>query len=636
MRRALTILLAVAPLLPAACGAEEPGPAGRNPANVVESPAAGSPSTPPSQPAATPPSQPAAPAEPWFVDEAAARGIDLLNQSGRPRKKELITGAVGPGAAVFDANADGWLDIYIPNGNWLTGPFRDKFFEGEDRPRNALYIQQPGGTFKDEAEARGVRDDAWGFGSCAADLDNDGDPDLVVTNLGPNRLYINDGRGYFTEIAAQAGIRGPTERGKWDWSTGISCGDYDRDGRLDLYISNYADVFEWMKTEPKIVRNPDGSIVRANVCKWQRLDVYCGPRGLPGQQDYLYRNVGGTGGALRFEDVTKASRIWRPKEEGGPLYGFQVLFTDLNRDGWPDIYVANDSVPSFHFESLKDGTFRECASEYGISVGMDGEDLAGMGAESADLNGDGWMDVLKTNFSLQTNNVYVADPFEGRVTFRDYSTRTGVQEKVFTDLGWAVLVFDYDHDGDRDLFFANGHVYPEVDRQEARALHTSFEQFNKLLRNESRGDRLRFRDVTKEAGPGFEIKHCSRGASLLDFDEDGDLDILVINLNSTPNLLVNRRGSRSGHWLKLKLVGNVEKKTTLEAIGTRILVRAGDHTQLYETKRGQGFLGCHDPRVHVGLGKHAGPVTLEVTWPNGDEAEFTVDQVDQVVEIRQE
>jgi hypothetical protein len=574
-------------------------------------------------------------AEPWFVNEAEARGIDMLNRTGVPRKKETIMGSVGPGAAVFDANGDGRLDIYVPNGNWLVGPQRDQFYEGEDRPRNALYIQRSDGTFEDEAASRGVNDDAWSFGACAADLDNDGDQDLIVTNLGPNRLYVNDGTGRFTDIAVEAGVAGVPTRGKWEWSTGIGCGDYDRDGRLDIYISNYSDLFAWMRTDTRIKRSPDGAIVKANVCVWQRLEVYCGPQGIPGQQDHLYRNAGGTDGALVFEDVTKPAKIWRTEKDGGPLYGFQVVFADLNLDGWPDIYIANDSVPSFFFQSNGDGTFRECAGEYGISVGMNGEDMAGMGVEVTDINDDGWPDILKTNFALETNNIYISEPFGGKMAFRDFSVRAGVKQKVFTDLGWAVLCFDYDHDGDCDLLFSNGHVYPEVDRPEARALNTSFAQYNKVFRNDSRGGKLRFEEISRQLGPGLAVKKASRGASLIDFDDDGDLDILIVNLNSTPDLLVNRRGNRSGHWLMLKLVGNPKKKSNLEAIGTKLRVQVGDRTRYMETKRGQGFLGCHDPRIHIGLGDHDGPVSLEITWPNGDREKRTLDRVDRVVEISQ-
>jgi hypothetical protein len=240
---------------------------------------------------------PLGPPEPWFTEEAAARGITLLNRTGRPRRKELLLESVGPGAAVLDANADGLLDIYIPNGGMLEGPLREDLHEGEDRPRDALYIQRPDGTFADEAKARGVDDDAWSFGACAADLDNDGDEDLVVSNLGPNRLYANDGTGHFTDIAAEARVAGPSGRREREWSTGIAAGDFDRDGILDLYIANYADIFRWVRESPDVKRGPDGTILKLNTCRWQRLEVYCGPIGLPAQQDRLYR--GSAGGTAR-------------------------------------------------------------------------------------------------------------------------------------------------------------------------------------------------------------------------------------------------------------------------------------------------------------------------------------------------
>jgi len=617
MRRMVPRPLRLLPLLAAGilggCGGDEPPPPGPVPVPAQAAPRE---------------------EEPWFFNEAEERGINYFNRTGRPREKELIMGTVGPSAAVFDANGDGLLDVYIPNGNWLDGPYRDQFYMGEDRPRNSLFIQQPGGKFVDEAGERGVDDDAWGFGACAADLDNDGDQDLLVTNLGPNRLYVNDGTGHFRNVGAAAGIEGPAEPGTWEWSTGVSVGDYDRDGILDIYVSNYADLFTWMRESPQVRRRADGSIENARVCEWQRLMVYCGPFGLPGVQDHLYRGLGGRDGELRYEEVTKESGIWRPEEEGGPLYGFQVLFTDLTNDGWPDIYVANDSVPSFFFENLRNGKFRECAQEYGIAVSDTGEDMAGMGSDSTDINNDGWLDVHKTNFALQTNNLYVAEPIEGgSLTYRDHSLWTGVKENVYTDLGWAVLVFDYDHDMDADIFYANGHVYPEVDSRPA--LGTSFEQYNKLFRNVSRGTDVRFEAAGRELGPGFEIKKCSRGAALWDFDNDGDLDIIVVNLNNTADLLVNRRGSASGHWLQLLLAGNIGKRTNRDAVGSRVRVTAGGRTQHFETKRGQGFLGCYDPRLHVGLGPNTGPVEVEITWPNGDTTRHTVDAVDRVVTIEQ-
>lgn len=581
----------------------------------------------------------AAPEAPWFVDVAGARGITLLNRTGEPKDKQFIMSAVAPGVAVFDANGDGRMDFHIPNGSWLVGPQRDQLYQGEDRPRDALYIQQPDGTFVDEAKARGVDDDRWSFGACACDLDDDGDQDLIVTNIGRNRLFVNDGTGHFTDAAEEAGIAGETS----EWSTGIACADYDRDGRLDIYIANYADMFKWMQGDKSIERDPvTNEILNAAVCKWQGLKVYCGPQGLPGQQDHLYRGLGGRDGAMRFADVTKESGVFRDKEKDrtGPLYGFQPLFTDLNGDGWLDIYVANDSCPSFFFESRGDGTFRECASEYAIALGEMGEDLAGMGADTADINNDGLLDILKTNFALQTNNIYVAErDARGQIGFRDYSTRAGVKKEVYNALGWGVICFDYDHDGDRDLFFANGHVYPQVDdpSPDVRALKMSFEQLNMMFRNEwAPGERLRLVQVTDRMGPGLAIRKSSRGAGLADVDNDGDLDILVTNLNDTPDLLINERGNASGHWLQLLLRGNPARKSNRDAIGSFVVVRAGPATQTFETRRGQSFLGCHDPRVHIGLGAHAGEVTVEIRWPNGEKSTHAIPGVDRHVEIVQE
>jgi hypothetical protein len=602
------------------------GDDGQKSENVRPKPAANGGAKPPAESDAEDPG-------PWFVDEAQQRGITMLNRTGHPGRKEFIMSAVGPGVAVFDANGDGLLDVYVPNGNWLLGAHRDTFYTGDDRPRNALYIQRPDHTFADEAAERGVDHDGWAFGASAADLDNDGDQDLVVANLNVNCLYMNDGTGRFTEIAVAAGVAGR----KVDWSTGIAVGDYDKDGLPDLYIANYADLFEWMKIAPEVKRGLQGEIIDAAVCEWQGLRVYCGPLGLPPQQDYLFRNLGGKDGELKFENVTKKSGIWREGEET-PLYGFQVIFTDLNRDGWPDIYVANDSVPSFFFVSEQGQRFVEAGMRYNIAVDDMGDDMAGMGAFSVDMNGDGYPDVHKTNFSLQTNNLYISEPFEGRVTFRDYSARTGIKQVVFPDLGWAVLAFDFDHDGDRDIFYANGHVYPEVDSKAAERLETSFEQINQMFRNDSVGETLRFTKVTEKLGPGFAIQKSSRGAALLDFDNDGDLDIVINNLNARPNLLVNKRGSKAGHWLQLRLVGDPAKGTNREGLGATVWIDAGGRRQFCEAIRGQGFLGCSDPRLHVGLGDHDGPVTVEITWPNSENAvqKVTIDKVDRTVEIKQE
>jgi len=636
----LGIPLLLALLVLASCGRKEGEGAGpavpKEPAkapNPGEAPGAPPGVPDPERDAARKPPAPSAP-EDWFVDEAKERGVDLLNQTGEPGKKQLIMAAVGPGGAIFDANGDGRMDLFIPNGSWLVGGKLDRIYDGEDRPRDALYIQKPDGTFRNEARERGVDDDSWSFGCCAADLDNDGDQDLVVTNLGANRLYENDGKGFFKDVAAEAGIAGDAA----EWTTGASVGDYDRDGILDLYLSNYADLFRWMNDPQnrQIQRDAQGNILNAAVCDWQGLKVYCGPKGLPAQQDHLYRGLGG----LRFEDVTRSSGVFRPVEEGGgPMYGFQVLFTDLTADGWPDLYVANDSVPSFFFENRRDGTFVECAKAKGIALGAMGEEQAGMGADSADMNGDGLLDILKTNFALQENNVYVAvrTP-DGEIVFDEKSQAAGVHHAVWTSLGWGVVPFDYDNDGDLDVYFSNGHVFPEVDLKPE--LKMGFAQLNQLFRNDSqrRDDgtfRIRMTETTDLAGPGLRIRKSSRGAAMGDIDDDGDSDLLVINLNATPDLLINRLGSSRGHWLRLRFVGDPKKKTNRDAVGTKFWASAGGWRHFHELKRGQSFLSCHDPRFLLGLGDRTGPVTLEITWPNGDRETRTIEAVDREVTIAQ-
>jgi len=577
--------------------------------------------------------KPAAPESPWYVDRADELGLTGINRTGEEGKKQFIMSAVGPGIATFDANGDGRMDIYAPNGNRLQPPFYDKLYEGKDQPANALYIQQEDGTFKDEAKARGVACDRWGFGACAADVDNDGDPDLIVANLQGNRLYLNDGKGQFTDVAVAAGIAGSAS----EWSAGIAVGDYNRDGIPDLYISNYADMFEWIRTYKSIKRGPNGEILKATVCLWQKLLVYCGPLGLPAQQDHLYRGLGVKDGVPQFEDVTMEAGIFRPGKVTtslGPAYGFQPVFADLNGDGWPDVYVANDSVPSHYFENQKDGTFLECGESRGVALSTMGESMAGMGADMGDLNSDGHADLLKTNFSLQTFNIYVGKPFKGTMYWDEWSVRTGLREAVYSALGWGALYFDFDNDGDQDVFFANGHVYPEVDT--VPELGTSFKQSNQLIRNEFiPTGKLKLKDVSADAGPGFAVVESSRGAAYFDKDNDGDLDLVIVDMNTTPTLLTNERGSAAGHWLQLKLVGNTSKQVTREALHAKVKVSGAFGAQYRQVSRGRGFLGSCDPRMHFGLGKKPGKVTIEIEWPNGDRQKIEPDELDRVLEVRQ-
>ena len=619
MRVCLVSALVLSALLVASCGGDSDKPVPKRP--------------PESSAKRGVAKQAAQPTGDWFVDEARKRGLDLINRTGEKGKKQLIMSAIGPGTAIFDADGDGLLDIYIPNGSQLMPPRFTTLYAGEDRPRNALYMQQKDGTFVNEAKARGVDCDRWSFGSTAADLDNDGDQDLLVANFSLNRLYLNDGKGNFRDVAVEAGVAGKQS----EWGTGISIGDYNRDGLPDLYLTNYADLFEWLRTEPMIKRKPNGDIESANVCEWQRINVYCGPMGLPPQQDHLFKGVGARDGIPRFEDVSGPTGITRPGTEAeGPFYGFQSIFADLNGDGRPDIYVANDSTPSFYFEQLEDGTFLECAKSRGVALSDTGDAMAGMGADAGDINGDGQMDLLKTNFALQTYNLYIGDYFKGVMAWNEWSMRTGLDQVVFSSLGWAGLYFDYDNDGDLDIFFANGHVYPEVDSVPAVA--TRFKQRNHLIRNEfvPKG-KLRLRNATQEAGPGFALVKSSRGAAFGDLDNDGDLDLVVINLNEEPDLLMNQLGNKSGRWLQLRLIGNPAKKVTRDALHTLVVVETPAGKQHFQIRRGRGFLGSCDPRQHVGLGLDPAFVKVTITWPNGEseERKFKPSELDRAITIEQ-
>ena len=384
-------------------------------------------------------------------------------------------------------------------------------------------------------------------------------------------------------------------------------------------------------------RDAKGRVTDAS-CLWQKLRVYCGPKGLPAQQDYLLLGKGSKDGVPRFEDVSKKSGIYRPGKiysREGPGFGFQVLIADMNHDRYPDIFVANDTTPSFYFENKGDGTFHECAEERGIAFSDMGTELAGMGADLGDLNRDGHFDMIKTNFALQTFNLYVAEWFKGRMDWREWSMRTGMDKEVWTALGWSALMFDFDHDGDLDIFFANGHVFPEVDQ--VPSLNMSFKQYNQLFRNQlvEKG-KLSVEHIAQDAGPAFALKEASRGASLADLDEDGDEDIIVVNLNARPNVYINTRGNKQGHWLLLRLYGNPAKKVTRDALHTLIRVDSGAGTQYFQILRGRGFIGTSDPRRHVGLGKNPGKVTIEITWPNGDKQKLETTEVDRVISITQE
>ncbi|HID11639.1 MAG TPA: CRTAC1 family protein [Candidatus Latescibacteria bacterium] len=489
-----------------------------------------------------------------------------------------IVEAKGGGAAVFlDYDNDGWMDIYIVNGSKLEG------FPPGREPRNVLYRNNGDGTFTDVTEEAGVGDTRWGMGCTAVDYDNDGDTDIYVANFGPNVLYRNNGDGTFTDVTEEAGVGDPK------WSTGTAWGDYDGDGDLDLYVANYVD-FDVDHLEKYRSRNI-----------WHGIEVMAGPRGLEGAEDVFYRNNGdGT-----FTEVTaEAGLVDRLKG-----YGFTVLFADYDNDGDLDIYVANDSVPNYLYRNNGDGTFTEVGLETGVAYSEDGREQAGMGAVFGDYDNDGWLDIFVTNFSDDNNTLYRN---EGDGFFTDVTFQTGLGGPSLPFVSWGTEFLDYDNDGWKDIFVATGHVYPQVDLYD---FGTTYKERNLLFHNNGDGA---FTEVTGQAGPGMQVEKVSRGAAFGDYDNDGDIDVLVLNMGDMPTLLRNEGGNRN-HWIKFRTVGT---RSNRDGIGARIWVTAGGLTQMREVYMGSSFLCGNDIRVHFGLGRNTKVDLVRVRWPSGLVEEF--------------
>ncbi len=507
-----------------------------------------------------------------FADVAAASGINLTNISGNKDKKDYIVEINGNGAAFFDYDNDGDMDLLIVNGSTLAN-----MANGGD-PMAALYRNDGKGAFSDVTASAKLTRKGWGVGACVADFDNDGHRDVYLTAYGADVLYKNNGDGTFVDVTKKAGL------GNTRWSTNCAFGDYDLDGNLDLYVANYV-RFD-VKTVPKRGSN--------ELCKYMGRDVLCGPRGLDGEPDILYRNNGdGT-----FSDVTKSSGVEQPA-----FYGFGVVFTDLNNDRFPEIYVANDSQPSFLFVNQKDGTFTEEGLFSGVALNAAGTEQASMGVAVGDYNNDGSLDLFITNFSQDSNVLYQND---GSAFFTDVTFPAGLGASSMPYLGWGTAFVDLDNDGYLDLFIANGHVYPEID---AFDIESKYHEPRQVYRNLGTG---RFEELTNKIGGPLLEKKSSRGAAFADYDNDGDIDVLVVNMNEPPQLL--RNDTESGHhWIGLKLVG---AKSNRDGIGARITL-AGDPKQTAEVRSGGSYLSHNDFRIHFGLGKGAKAGPVEVRWPSG-------------------
>ncbi|MBM3761881.1 MAG: CRTAC1 family protein [Acidobacteria bacterium] len=527
-----------------------------------------------------------------FVNIAREAGLREKTVFGDEKKNRYLVETTGCGVAFYDYDHDGWLDLFFVNGSRFQANFTGGL------PSNRLYKNNRDGTFTDVTRKAGLLHHGWGQGVCVGDYDNDGLDDLFVSYWGENKLYKNRGDGTFEDVSRKAGIT--TAGGRIPrWNTGCAFVDYNRDGLLDLFVANYID-FD-LKTVP---------VPENGTCKYKGLQVACGPPGLPGAKNILFRNNGdGT-----FSDVSKAAGILNTPG----TYGLGVLVADFDNDGWPDIYVANDSTSSALYKNNHDGTFSEIGIQAGVAYSADGKSQAGMGVDAADFDGDGWLDIVKTNFAGDTSSLYRN---LGENHFEDQTFQAGLGRNT-RFLGWGAAFLDFDNDGWPDILLANGHVYPEVGNTDTEA---GYKQRKVLYRNLGKS---RFADVSPQTGPGILEQVSARGLAVGDFDNDGDLDVAVNCVNDVPQLLRcdNTTGRR---WLQVKLIGTVSNRS---AIGARVICRHGGRNQMAEVRSGGSYLSQSDLRLHFGLDQ-AETADLQIRWPNGKEQQLNGVKANQILRI---
>lgn len=531
-----------------------------------------------------------------FSDITHAAGLDRFrNKSGTPEKTTILE-TPGSGAALLDYDNDGWLDIYLVNGSTFLA------LQGKEAaPRAMLLHNNHDGTFSDVTEKAGVANQRWGFGVAVGDYDNDGWPDMYVSNYGKNRLYHNNHDGTFTDIADKAGVA------LGGWSTGATWGDFDHDGLLDLFVPGYV---KFDADNPPI--SGKGGLP-PGFCQFRGIEVMCGPRGLPGEGDHLFRNNGdGT-----FTDVSEKAGVSDPKG----YYGLASVFVDVDDDGWLDLLVANDSVPKYLYRNKHDGIFEDVSYLSGFALNDEGRAQASMGIAVGDYNRDGKVDFYVTNFSDDYNTLYRN---EGEASFSDVSFQGGVANLTIPFLGWGTGFLDYDNDGLPDVFVANGHVYPGVDRQD---WGTTWAQRPLLLRNLNG---VKFEEVPPATNSGLADVVCARGAAFGDLFNDGHIDV-VLNVMDGPPVLLRNVVKNSNHWLTLKLVGG--PKSPRDAIGTKVFVTTGNVRQRADVFSGGSYASTSDPRVHFGLGVAEKVDKVEILWPSGAKQEVRVPAVDQILTV---
>ena len=530
-----------------------------------------------------------------FTDVAAAAGLHFPSVYGEVTHKDYILETIGCGCAFIDYDNDGWPDLFVLSGTRVQHP--------PANTSNRLYHNNRDGTFTDVTERAGLLSTGWHSGVCIGDYNNDGYEDIFVTAWGENKLYRNNGNATFTEVTRDAGL---LHGGPARWGTGCTFTDYNRDGHLDLVVSNYL-VFDF----------EHAPVPGANTnCNFKGVPVNCGPRGLPYGRHSLYRNNGnGT-----FADVSVESGIGAIKE----TYGLAVVAADFDDDGWPDIYIACDSTPSVLLVNQHDGTFKDQAVQRGVALSEDGMEQAGMGVAVGDLFGSGRQDLFKTHFADDTNVLYRN---MGKGNYDDVTSSTGIGVET-RFIGWGAAAADFQNAGTEDVLFVTGNVYPEI---AAKLPQYPLMTPRVLFRNLGRG---KFEELIDGAGPGIAAAHCSRGLALGDFDNDGDLDVLITNLNEPPSLLRNDL-QQGGNWIKLKFVGTTSNRS---AIGTRATVRitgaAGAQIQTKEVLSASSFLSNNESRLHFGLGL-CDMASLVVRWPTGKMSEFANLAKNRVYTIRE-
>ena len=526
-----------------------------------------------------------------FVDVAAEAGLTATTVYGGLSEDMYIIESMGGGCAFFDYDNDGWMDIFIIGGRRL-----------DSKPAgtsNRLYKNNRDGTFTNVTEKAGLQDTGWANGVCVGDYNNDGHEDLFCTYYGQNKLYRNNGDGTFADVTKQAGLYGDSIR----FGTGCTFFDYNRDGFLDLFVANYVQ-FDLEHAPKPSTSNPS--------CSYEGLAVYCGPRGMVAGSHSLYRNNGdGT-----FTDVSEESGIAAVHSS----YALTSVAADLDEDGWPDLFVASDSTPSLLFMNQHDGTFREEGLLRGVAVSGEGREFAGMGVGVGDCNLDSHLDLFKTHFQRQPSGLYHNS---GKADFEDVTVRSGIGvESRF--VSWGAGIVDLDNDGYPDIFLVTGNVYPELEKVYPQL---PYKGPRIVFRNLGNGS---FEELGDEAGPGVSAQHPSRGCAFGDFDNDGDLDIVIMNVNEPPSLLRNDAPA-GNHWLKIKLIGT---KSNRSAIGARVVVRYGGKIQAQELASQSSYLSSNDPRLHFGLGDQSSG-NIEVRWPSGLHESFKGVAARQLVTIQE-